>query len=75
MAGKNPIQRNALIALAHFKEKDSYRRIFIELLQHDTRPMMRGTAAWALGKIAGKEAIKHLEASLEEEKDDSVKMK
>ncbi len=71
--GKNPIQRNALIALAHFKEKEDTEAM-LHVLQHDMRPMMRGTAAWALGKIAGKEAIKHLEAFLEEEKDDSVKI-
>ncbi|MBS4171692.1 tRNA epoxyqueuosine(34) reductase QueG [Bacillus sp. FJAT-49736] len=53
--GKKPIQRNALIALAHFKEASAVPEI-IAVLQNDPRPVLRGTAAWALGKIGGDEA-------------------
>lgn len=53
--GKKPIQRNALIGLAHFKEASALPSIF-EVMQHDVRPVMRGTAAWAAGKIGGEEA-------------------
>lgn len=48
--GKKPIQRNAIIALAHFKEESALPKLF-ELLQKDPRPVIRGTAAWAIGKI------------------------
>ncbi|QFG00157.1 tRNA epoxyqueuosine(34) reductase QueG [Psychrobacillus glaciei] len=48
--GKNPIQRNAIIALAHFKEASAVPTL-IELMEKDTRPVIRGTAAWAIGKI------------------------
>lgn len=48
--GKNPIQRNAILALAHFKE-ESAEPDLIDLLNKDPRPVIRGTTAWALGKI------------------------
>lgn len=48
--GKKPIQRNAIIAFAHFKEESALPQL-IELLKNDPRPVIRGTAAWAIGKI------------------------
>lgn len=62
MAWKNPIQRNAIIALAHFKEEKAVPEL-IEMLGNDPRPVMRGTIAWALGQIGteeGGEAMKEL---------------
>lgn len=53
--GKKPIQRNALIILARYKDKTAVPDI-IDCLEQDTRPVIRGTAAWALAKIGGKEA-------------------
>ncbi|KAA1039189.1 tRNA epoxyqueuosine(34) reductase QueG [Macrococcus equipercicus] len=50
--GKKPIQRNAIIALAHFKEESAVpalKKVAVE----DTRPVIKGTAYWAIGKIAG----------------------
>lgn len=70
--GKNPIQRNAIIALAHFKDKEDMEAL-LHIIKHDTRPVMRGTAAWAIGKIGGKEAVPLLEEALEKETDDRVK--
>ncbi|AXI01337.1 tRNA epoxyqueuosine(34) reductase QueG [Sporosarcina sp. PTS2304] len=58
--GKNPIQRNALIALAHFKEESAISDI-TKVLTEDPRPVMRGTAAWALGQIGTSEAIEGLQ--------------
>lgn len=52
--GKKPIQRNAIIALAHYKEKSALPKLR-ELLASDPRPVIRGTAAWAIGKIGGSE--------------------
>ncbi|SDC64265.1 epoxyqueuosine reductase [Pelagirhabdus alkalitolerans] len=57
--GKKPIQRNAIIALAHYKETSAVDRL-IELMKEDPRPVIRGTAAWAIGKIGredGRQAI------------------
>ena len=45
--GKNPIQRNAIIALAHFKEESAVPEL-IDMLENDPRPVIRGTIAWAL---------------------------
>ncbi|MGG4168838.1 tRNA epoxyqueuosine(34) reductase QueG [Rossellomorea vietnamensis] len=50
--GKKPIQRNAIIALAHFKDETAVDDL-IHVLEKDVRPVMRGTAAWALGTIGG----------------------
>ncbi|MEQ6378142.1 tRNA epoxyqueuosine(34) reductase QueG [Bacillaceae bacterium S4-13-58] len=69
--GKKPIQRNALIALAHFKDTSSVEEIG-KVLKEDVRPVMRGTAAWALGKIGTVEARNALLFSLEREKDEEV---
>lgn len=53
--GRKPIQRNAILALAHFKDKSAIPDL-IHLLKKDPRPVIRGTAAWALGKIGGTQA-------------------
>lgn len=54
--GKNPIQRNAIIALAHFKEASAVPTL-MELMENDARPVIRGTAAWAIGKINTEEGF------------------
>lgn len=69
--GKKPIQRNAIIALAHFKEEDAMPQL-IDLLTKDERPMIRGTAAWAIGKIAAAEAEEVLLTALQLEQDPDV---
>lgn len=69
--GKKPIQRNAIQALAHFKDRSSIPDL-IELLKKDERPVIRGTAAWALGKMGGEEARLALESALRTEKDHQV---
>lgn len=54
--GKGPIQRNAIIALAHFRDRSAV-PLLSRLLREDPRPVIRGTASWALGKIGGEEAL------------------
>ena len=54
--GKNPIQRNAIYALGHFREEAAVPEL-VRILREDARPYMRGAAAYALGKIASDEAI------------------
>ena len=69
--GKNPIQRNAVTALAHFKEVSAIPKL-AEMLEKDARPVMRGTIAWALGKIGTTESYEVLQAALEHEEDPDV---
>ncbi|MEH7527227.1 tRNA epoxyqueuosine(34) reductase QueG [Priestia megaterium] len=69
--GKKPIQRNAIIALAHFKDQTAVPDL-IELIKNDVRPVIRGTAAWTLGKIGDKEALDILMNLREKEKDQEV---
>jgi len=69
--GKKPIQRNAILSLAHFKDYTAIPEL-IQLLKHDERPVIRGTAAYALGKIGGNEAIDALNEAKELEKDEKV---
>lgn len=54
--GKKPIQRNAVIALGNFKDESAVPDL-IELLLGDERPVIRGTSAWALGRIGGEAAL------------------
>lgn len=69
--GKKPIQRNAIIALAHFKEESAVTDI-IGVMKNDPRPVIRGTAAWALGKIGGSESKQALVAISNSETDPEV---
>jgi epoxyqueuosine reductase len=71
--GKKPIQRNAIMALAHFKDRSSVAELE-KLLKHDERPVIRGTAAWALGKIGAAESVKALKTAKNVEKDKEVQM-
>lgn len=71
--GKNPIQRNAILALAHFKEEASV-PLLAELLVSDPRPLIRGTTAWALGEIATAEAIDAVQQALQTEEDPGVRI-
>lgn len=67
--GKKPIQRNAILALAHFKETSAIPDLK-DVAINDPRPMIRGTAYWAIGQILGEEAAEfineHYAAEIEE---------
>jgi epoxyqueuosine reductase len=69
--GKKPIQRNAIIALAHYKDETAIEDL-IEVMANDVRPVIRGTSAWALGNIGGTEAEKALVKQKTIEKDEDV---
>ncbi len=69
--GKKPIQRNAILALAHFKEEAAIPDL-INLLKNDNRPVIRGTSAWALGKIGGEQAKSALYDAEASEQDEEV---
>ncbi|RFB18501.1 tRNA epoxyqueuosine(34) reductase QueG [Bacillus sp. HNG] len=69
--GKKPIQRNAIIALAHFKDSSAIPELK-QVLKEDPRPVLRGTAAWALGRIGDESAIEILKEASLKEKDEQV---
>lgn len=66
--GKKPIERNAIIALGNFKDVSALPTL-IERLRRDERPAIRGTAAWAIGRIGGEQAVAALRQALLEERD------
>lgn len=71
--GKKPLQRNAIIALANLGDRTALPEISYCL--DDVRPVIRGTAAWAIGRLGNKEANKWkdlLENYLANEKDSEV---
>ncbi|MCZ0756894.1 tRNA epoxyqueuosine(34) reductase QueG [Anoxybacillus sp. J5B_2022] len=69
--GKKPIQRNAILALAHYKDRTAIPDL-VQLLKEDSRPVIRGTAAWALGKIGDDSVIPVLEQAQQSEKEEEV---
>ncbi len=69
--GKNPLQRNAIIALAHYKD-DTAVETLKNIIFEDVRPVHRETAVWALGKIGTKEARQVLEEASIEIKDETL---
>lgn len=69
--GKKPLQRNAIIGLAHYKDESAVDDL-VDVMIEDVRPEIRGTAAWALGKIGTKKAYEAIEQSLKTETDEQV---
>ncbi|MFC5530363.1 tRNA epoxyqueuosine(34) reductase QueG [Cohnella yongneupensis] len=69
--GRKPIQRNALIGLGNFKDRESVPDV-VRALNDDPRPVLRATAAWALGRIGGDEAKLGLEQAKLGEQDPDV---
>lgn len=69
--GKNPIQRNAVIALGNFRDESAVPKL-VELLSGDERSYMRETAAWALGRIGGEASEMALKQAESTESDPSV---
>lgn len=69
--GKKPIQRNAVIALGNFKEAAAVPDL-IRVLERDTRPVLRGTAAWSLSRIGGSEALEALRKAADKETDEEA---
>jgi epoxyqueuosine reductase len=69
--GRKPIQRNAVIALGNFKEASAVPDL-IRVLHDDPRPVLRGTAAWSLGRIGGEAAAEALEQASMRERDEEA---
>ncbi|SFA80503.1 epoxyqueuosine reductase [Lentibacillus halodurans] len=69
--GKKPLQRNALIALAHYKDETAVDEM-ITVMKNDPRPVIRGTAAWSLGKIGTEDAFAAIKEAVDKETDEQV---
>lgn len=69
--GKKPIQRNAILGLAHFKDQSSIPDLQ-DILLKDSRPSLRSAAAWSLGQIGGDQAEEVLRKLVRVEKDERV---
>lgn len=70
--GKKPIQRNAIIALGNYRDRTALPTL-LKLIEEDPRPMIRGTAAWAVARILKRnynpEIVSFLEEALDKEDD------
>lgn len=72
--GKKPLQRNALIALANLGHQQALPDIY-RCAKEDVRPVIRGTACWAIGRLGRKKPeiwLKRLEQLLLKETDELV---
>ncbi|UOQ48484.1 tRNA epoxyqueuosine(34) reductase QueG [Gracilibacillus caseinilyticus] len=69
--GKKPLQRNAILALGHYKETSALVQL-IELMYHDPRPVIRGTAAWSIGKIGTEAGFQAIQEAMTCETDPEV---
>ncbi|SDK55374.1 tRNA epoxyqueuosine(34) reductase QueG [Alkalibacterium thalassium] len=63
--GKKPLQRNAIIALANYRDFTAVPDL-LNVIDNDPRPMIRGTAAWAVATIISKRPNEDVLAFLEE---------
>ena len=65
--GKKPLQRNAIIALANYRDKTAV-PLLLKVMKEDMRPVMKGTAAWAVSEIiseSSEELIHYFTETLE----------
>lgn len=69
--GKKPLQRNAILALAHYKDETAI-ELLASVMTEDVRPEIRGTAAWALGKIGTDAAVEAIHLARKKESDETV---
>jgi epoxyqueuosine reductase len=66
------LRRNAAVALGNTLDRSAIPAL-VRALSEDPHSMVRGHAAWALGRIGGNEAISHLRERLRVEQDESVR--
>ena len=68
---KKYLQRNAVIGLGNFKDERALEVLARVLSNGDDE--VRGYAAWAIGNIGGGKGVKHLNSSLDREKNEKIK--
>ncbi len=64
--------RNACVALGNLREEKAVPAL-VRLLHNDPNPIIREHAAWALGRIATKEAVEELNKAAKLETDEAVR--
>lgn len=67
--GKKPLQRNAIIALVNAKATNTLPQL-LEVIEHDPRPVIRATAAWAvveLSDLRNEELLEFLKTARQKE--------
>lgn len=73
--GKKPLQRNAIIALANYRDYTAIPDL-LNVIDNDPRPMIRGTAAWAVATITKKrpneEIVHFLEDAVKRETEEET---
>lgn len=72
--GKKPLQRNAIIALGNYRDRTALPDL-LRCVEEDVRPVIRGTAAWAISKIVttrDEMVVEFLEEALEKETDEET---
>jgi epoxyqueuosine reductase len=69
--GAAVLRRNAAVALGNALDRSTVGTL-IESLRHDPHPMVRGHAAWALGRIGSPQAIAALRQVHRAEKNNAV---
>ncbi|HET8524598.1 MAG TPA: tRNA epoxyqueuosine(34) reductase QueG, partial [Thermomicrobiales bacterium] len=70
-AKRRGLARNAAVALGNIGTRDDV-PVLIEALTYHDEPLVRGHAAWALGKLDDREAIGALDAARHREPDEMV---
>jgi epoxyqueuosine reductase len=65
------VRRNALVALGNTGDASAL-GLASQYLEHDD-PLLRGHAAWAVGRIGGPEALSIVESAFDDETDESVR--
>jgi epoxyqueuosine reductase len=70
--GAAVLRRNAAVALGNMHDRAAVPAL-AQALREDPHPLVRGHAAWALGRIGGHSARQHLQERLLEEQDESVR--
>jgi epoxyqueuosine reductase len=70
--GAAVLRRNAAVALGNALDRSAVNAL-IESLTGDPHPMVRGHAAWALGRIASPSALRALRGRYSAEKDEGVR--
>lgn len=69
--GKKPLQRNAIVALANYGDQTAL-PLLLELIERDPRPVIRATAAYAVGRIQkyhNVQIIDFLQEKMDQERD------
>lgn len=69
--GRTSWQRNAVIAAGNLQDAELVPDL-VHILEYDRRPVLRGVAAWSLGKIGSTACLEALKNFMQTENDPAV---